>query len=408
LCNLILELYQKKKAEEEAKAQEQREGAASDVDNPFDLRNLAQYLEGYNPHGRRKGWITCKCPVHGGQSDDSLHINSSTGQYRCHNDCDTKEIYHTALAIAKASGHEFPRIGKKKGITLGELLYRCRKKIREQIKKCRWLPGQKDDETLQLEQPTTHYKVITFKKGERWKLVGELKEKGVKLTIDVTATGGGKSHDMGNVPLTKLDLIGAFYVTNDPRNPSCEALSASNEWGYLDGRNDGINKDEFGRIRLNKSGNKPDFEGNCSRVDTISLIRAYGVKKADNSELICQGCNNYELCRTGVKFGYLNARASALEIRENELKKLRSHPKSLPSAEPHLVKDEIREFPYEQFALLVDEAQETFLTQTSLTVNLRDVEKTIVALAENPELLSSALPTLTDIKKMLSGQTKLP
>lgn len=75
--------------------------------DPWDIRNLATLLDGYNPHGRR-GWITCKCPAHNGQSDNSLHIEQSTGAYKCHGGCDPKEIYHAALDLAKTRGYQVP------------------------------------------------------------------------------------------------------------------------------------------------------------------------------------------------------------------------------------------------------------------------------------------------------------
>ncbi|HLO83983.1 MAG TPA: DUF3987 domain-containing protein, partial [Nostocaceae cyanobacterium] len=76
-------------------------------DDWADMRKISQYLEGYKPEGR-KGWITCKCPVHGGQSLDSLHINEATGQFHCHSGCDNKEVFRVSLEIAKSKGHIAP------------------------------------------------------------------------------------------------------------------------------------------------------------------------------------------------------------------------------------------------------------------------------------------------------------
>lgn len=75
-----------------------------DINDWGDMRKIAPYLEGYR-QGGRKGWITCKCPVHGGQSDDSLHVNEATGQFHCHHSCDTKEIFKVSLDIAKNQGY---------------------------------------------------------------------------------------------------------------------------------------------------------------------------------------------------------------------------------------------------------------------------------------------------------------
>ncbi|BAZ50519.1 hypothetical protein NIES4103_31350 [Nostoc sp. NIES-4103] len=80
---------------------------SSDISDWGDMRKISPYLEGYKLGGR-KGWITCKCPVHGGVSLDSLHINESTGQFHCHRQCDTKEIFRVSLEIAKSKGYIVP------------------------------------------------------------------------------------------------------------------------------------------------------------------------------------------------------------------------------------------------------------------------------------------------------------
>lgn len=78
-----------------------------DINDWGDMRKIAPYLEGYKIGGR-KGWITCKCPVHNGQSEDSLHINENDGKFHCHANCDTKEIFRVSLDIAKSRGYIVP------------------------------------------------------------------------------------------------------------------------------------------------------------------------------------------------------------------------------------------------------------------------------------------------------------
>lgn len=81
--------------------------ASEATDDGWDIRNFASFLEGYSPKGRR-GWITCKCPVHGGESDNSLHIEVGSGAFKCHAGCDSKEVYHAALQLAQARGYVLP------------------------------------------------------------------------------------------------------------------------------------------------------------------------------------------------------------------------------------------------------------------------------------------------------------
>ena len=69
-----------------------------------DIRSFAQYLEGYNPDGR-KGWITAKCPAHNGESSDSLHIYSQTDETICHSGCSSSSVYNAAKTDAIAAGY---------------------------------------------------------------------------------------------------------------------------------------------------------------------------------------------------------------------------------------------------------------------------------------------------------------
>ena len=81
-------------------------GEAHDL-SPFELGNFAHYLLGYKENGR-KGWSTCQCPAHDGQSTDSLHINQATGQYKCQAGCDSKDVYREALKHAVEQGYRLP------------------------------------------------------------------------------------------------------------------------------------------------------------------------------------------------------------------------------------------------------------------------------------------------------------
>jgi hypothetical protein len=100
-------------------------GSPSDVtDTPYDIRNFASYLEGGS--SRRRGWDCYKCPVHEGVSDDSLHIESSSGAFKCHAGCDSKAVYDAALKLAQARGYQIPagakRPGKSKAINCRPML----------------------------------------------------------------------------------------------------------------------------------------------------------------------------------------------------------------------------------------------------------------------------------------------
>lgn len=76
----------------------------SDTDDR-DMRTLAQYLPGFDSSGNK--WIKAKCPAHGGESSDSLHIDSETGGFICHAGCSISSVYNATRAIAVRSGHRF-------------------------------------------------------------------------------------------------------------------------------------------------------------------------------------------------------------------------------------------------------------------------------------------------------------
>ena len=87
------------------------------ADNPWDIRNFAQYLNG--DQRSQNGWLQVQCPEHGGDghSGNSLHINEQTGQYKCHGGCDSQAVYTAAWELAQSRGWEPPK-KRKKSISL--------------------------------------------------------------------------------------------------------------------------------------------------------------------------------------------------------------------------------------------------------------------------------------------------
>ena len=86
------------------------------ADNPWDIRNFAQYLNG--DQYSQNGWLQVQCPSHGGEgsSGTSLGINQSTGHYTCHGGCDTKDVYRAARKLAEERGWQPPKANPKKTI----------------------------------------------------------------------------------------------------------------------------------------------------------------------------------------------------------------------------------------------------------------------------------------------------
>ena len=76
------------------------------ADNPWDIRNFSQYLNG--DQYSMNGWLQVQCPGHGkeGSSGTSLGINEATGQFTCHSGCDKKDVYRAARELAESRGWE--------------------------------------------------------------------------------------------------------------------------------------------------------------------------------------------------------------------------------------------------------------------------------------------------------------
>ena len=79
------------------------------ADNPWDIRNFSQYLNG--DQYSQNGWLQVQCPHHGkaGSSGTSLGINEATGQFTCHSGCDNKAVYRAAWELAESRGWEPPQ-----------------------------------------------------------------------------------------------------------------------------------------------------------------------------------------------------------------------------------------------------------------------------------------------------------
>lgn len=222
------------------------------VDDPWDIRNFAHYLDGHLPDGRR-GWSTCKCPDHKGESDNSLHINQTTGQFKCHAGCSTKEVYYAAVELAKTRGYQFPE--KRTGKWLNSLdgwLFNLKKRLAKTISRrnC-WGVGGKNE----IESDTAKNKyVVEYQPGERLDAWASAIKRGNKFILDNSATGTGKSHDTGKVTPELFGAEQVIYLSNEHRNPTVPTLKC---WPDLEARHPGLYINEFGKLRLVSKPDQP-------------------------------------------------------------------------------------------------------------------------------------------------------
>src|SRR5919199_3639736 len=103
-----VEQLQRKEKREERKQSNPNSGKPTNPeDNPWDIRNFANYFEGYHDQGN--GWAAAKCPHHNGTSQTSFRVRLDTGEYKLWCGCNTKDVYKSGLSLAIASGYELPK-----------------------------------------------------------------------------------------------------------------------------------------------------------------------------------------------------------------------------------------------------------------------------------------------------------
>ena len=75
------------------------------VDHPWDIRNFAQFFEGYTE--RADGWGYAKCPAHNGTSLTSFRVRLDSGEFKLWCGCDTKAVFKAGQELAQRFGYKF-------------------------------------------------------------------------------------------------------------------------------------------------------------------------------------------------------------------------------------------------------------------------------------------------------------
>lgn len=367
--------------------------ATNPTDNPWDIRNFAHYLDGYQADGRQ-GWDTCKCPAHNGESDNSLHIEQNTGGYKCHRGCNPKDIYRAALEQAQSRGYQLPENFQtgQKSVAGQSWLNRFKTHLSRAERPISWgvdLNGEVVN--CEVVPPKILAAIYGNEAGERLNTWTETLKQS-KYVFDTSATGTGKSFDTGTVTPELFGAKQVIYVSAEHRNPTTPTLE---HWTDLEARHKGLIRDDFGKLRRAKPGQPYVTSPNCGRNDTISALRSKNIGGADTSGLICQTCPHLEPCRAGATYSYLHDRRESLKQ-----PRLRAHPQSLPSP---------TEYDYSDKVMIWDEASEIIKNHRSINVTAHDVTRVIADLAiASPELFDKLRPVLTALHPYLSGQIKTP
>jgi len=386
--------------DEQRWSQSQRQGervATDPVGNLWDIRNFASYLDGYRANGRR-GWDTCKCPAHNGESDNSLHIKQGTGAYKCHSGCNTKDIYHAALDLAKSRGYQVAerRTGHRFS-DLGGWTLKLKRQLAKTIERRNfWGFGRKGEVEVE-PTPAKTAPAIEYQTGERLQVWAEAIKQGCKYILDTSATGTGKSYDAGKAAPESFGVRQVIYASAEHRNPTTPTLKS---WYDLEARHKGLYRDQFGKLRRVSSNQSYVVSPNCGRSKVISALRSKNIPGTDTAEIICQTCPNLEPCRAGKVFGFLHDRMTALKQPQ-----LRAHPESLPNSNPSYGDP----YDYSSVVVMWDEAEEIIKRHRSVEVTKTDLDRAIADLAVKlPQVFDTIRPLLTALHPYLSGEQKQP
>lgn len=367
--------------------------ATDPISDPWDIRNFAHYLDGYRADGRR-GWDTCKCPAHNGESDNSLHVEQSTGAYKCHSGCDPKDVYRVALEQALSRGYQLPekRSTGHRFSTFGGWLFNLKQRLaKTRERRNAWGFGRKGEIEVG-PIPVTTLPAIEYQSSERLDVWAEAKKQGSNYILDTSETGTGKSFDAGMATPELFEGRQLIYISDQHRNPTTPTLK---HWSDLEARHKGLVRDEFGKLRRTKPGQPYVVSPNCSRNDTISALRSKNIGGADTSSLICWTCLNLEPCQAGAVFGYLYDRAKSLRQ-----PRLRAHPESLPDP---------AEYNYSDVVLVWDEVSEILKNHRSIDVTAQDLQHAIADLAVKlPQVFDTLRLLLSALHPFLSGDQKQP
>jgi hypothetical protein len=297
--------------------------------------------------------------------------------------------------IAYLTPEEFLELGAHSGISGHSFAGLCgilskAKGWFEKQRRSPWGFGRKGEVEVEPSPATTE--TAQYDPGDRQNVWQAAYHLGYRHILDSSATGTGKSHGTGLLTPEMFDARQIIYVSSEHRNPTTPTLK---DWDDLEPRHKGLYRDEFGRLRRVDKQQPYAVPPNCGRNETIAALRAKNIAGADTAELVCTTCPEFEPCRAGKVFGFLNQRSVALKQ-----PRLRAHSDSLPSPE---------EYDYNHVVLVWDEAAEIIKAHRSIEVKSTDVKDAIAALLNKlPDVFDALRPMLTTLHRHMSGEIKQP
>ncbi len=244
---------------------------------------------------------------------------------------------------------------------------------------------------------------IRFKKGQRHRVINQLKQLGWQFILDRSFMGFGKSHDMGNFVNSEGKT---WYLDASHRNPS--VITVEDNFNDLPVRHNGLN---FDPTRTTPSGqpyqnwapeedDHPDIFSLCHNAHLFIKLKNKGypldsLKDFDNNNPICKVCKFNWKCHLekGNGYGFKFARKQGLSHSQ-----IRASINSLPNT---------NEYNYSSDIAIVEEAS-TIVTGTKTVIaNLQDFSTKFLQIEQYPQLFDLLKPVRTKLLPFLSGAEKI-
>lgn len=419
-------------------------------DNPWDIRNFAQYFEGYTERGN--GWGYAQCPHHAdATSKTSFRVNLNTGQFKAWCGCNTKAVYRSGLDLAVSLGYQLPEKSEEpqrdRTSPQPSEVGRERWDEKQLYKRIAQLSGQTSKRPkskpenlgrVSLKQPDAGYPntdcsaivlcgqlppdklpyvqgalptfeewqamgnpEIRFQEGDRVTLKLEMIENGYPAALDRSTTGQGKSTEAAKLAKQYLNIYSeqndkgrqpkVLYLSNDHRNPSTDLVELLSE--DLIARDDGLVKDPTRKTALEndflvrrKGDQKPDIEPTCINTEAFNESAAKGHQQFAGKDSPI--CNGDNPCPLFVNgtCHYLNERKRQIE----QVRFLRSAIDSAPISSNDLA--------------IVEEAQHEVSGTKETTIGADALAKEALYLSiHSPDLYRQSFSAIAAIQKTVDA-----
>ena len=221
----------------------------------------------------------------------------------------------------------------------------------------------------------------------------DLTKNGHKTILDISATGTGKSHTVGEATPSDLGVKTIFYTATNHRNPTTQAIR--NNYVDLPVRNNGLVQDNettvggHPTIRWAVGDEEVNIPGNCPKTSLFHILAGKGyteVTATASENPICNSCAQKFHCVGKFPNGELAERIEGFTFRQDRRSafmadRVRASLTSLPTFE-RPSDDEVEGDGDKGQVLIIDEFDQQFDPTETIAVTSGDLDATFAAIAK--------------------------